>query len=179
MSSWGYYDDENDDSIIKFCDIVDTEICNNLNPPSKMSYDVLIKKIRLCILEDKSKTEQIFIKHINSIMNDTTNKDRHKTIIGVALTLAKIMANVEIQIQPYQQTPPKSNMDFILEDNFPEKIAEITIDCIQKLIKGWKTVQSSEERSKRLIALNQELYLFSKCKLGIKGRVIQNSFQTS
>ena len=174
MSSWGFYDDENDDSITAFCDIVDTEISNKINLPPNMSYEDLVKKLRSYVTEDKSRTEQIFMKDIDRILVDKLNKDKHKTIVGIALTLAKLMANVQIQIQPHQGTPPKPNMDFVLDVNYPEKIAEVAINCIQIIITAWKEVKSCKERLKRLVALNQELYIFSRGKLGTKGTVVQN-----
>lgn len=178
MGIWGYYDDENDDSVMEFNRIIDEEIYDAIDPSSTMSYEILtIEKIRQFILEDKARTEKIFMKHINRIINDKTNADRYKNVIGVALILAKMIANEEIQCQPLQGIPPGFNLDFVINDKFPEKIIDIVINCIQGTIKEWNCKASCDDNSKRLIALNQELYLFSRGTLGLKGQVIPNNFQ--
>ena len=143
---------------------------------SKISYQALTEKIRSYIRENKERTEKIFIRHILRIMNDETDEYRYKTVIGIALTLAKMMANVEIQCQPFNGIPPASNLNLVLDKNFPEKITDIAINCIQKTIKEWQDEMPSKDGKKRIAALKQELYLFSDGKLGEKGDIIQNNF---
>lgn len=178
MGAWGFYDDENDDSIMEFMQIVDQEIYDAINPPKDMSYEELTEKIRQYILQNKLRTEKIFMKHINRIRSDTNDEYRHKTVIGILLMLAKMMANVKMQNQPLYGIPPASNMDFILVPNFPDKLKETAIECLNITIAEWNSEPENDMRTKRLTALAQELYLFSEGKLGKKGTVIQNNFQS-
>lgn len=162
MGAWGVYDDESDDS----CMIFDTLI------------GVIEKEYKIDDLYDRNKFIQVrkektfYPLLINFFKKMRSNWD----IVGCAVSLAKLMNDKNIQVQPLYGIPPESNLCCDLPKDFPGEICEIVEKSIYYLLKN-KNVNIYSDEKERIDALNQELYLFTRGQKGYRGEIIQNSFQ--
>ena len=169
MGCWGYYDDESDNCC--------------------MAWDKLLAKFKEKLQWaddlDYEDYEQKFIEAIksdNALYNDILDFLRStssSSAIGIGLTLIRSLSEKPIQCQPLYALPPPSDIGITLPDSFPQQLSEYIVECIEGEIEmidnggggGWKCTIDRQK------ALNHELYIFSRGRLGSNTIKIKNSFE--
>lgn len=167
MGWWGYYDDENDtvcDAWYSFLEKMKSQLkwSNDLNVEE---YE---NKLREALVADP-KLYNTVAKFVKSAGHDYIST-------GICLMLTKLVNEKPVQYQPLYGIPPPSDTAINLPENFPEKLREYIIECIESELTmisegGWKDDIARQK------ALNHELYIFSRGKSGSNTPKIKNSFE--
>ena len=163
MGAWGYYDDENDRCCDEWFSLLESLAkASNWNSTEPEKYEEKFVES----FED-SRFRNLVVK---------LTKKKTENWSGICLMMLKLLCDKPVQIQPLYGMPPASDIEITVPDSFPSELCDSAILSIECNIEdidndGWKSVDE------RLSALNHELYIFSKGRLGSKTPRVKNAFE--
>lgn len=180
MGAWGTYDDE--------CDIVQdvwVSIIKTLIPKSlDKLYETVNDVEALNRVRDSYIRNDIFVlytkvtkwvirykKTIKEMKDETEQEIAHGVIVGISLKLIRFIDMLPMS-DPLGSGIFSNLIPAKLSKDYPEELRKIATESIQELLKtidknyiGWPDLK------KRKSSLNHELFLFSKGKNGIQGKI--------
>jgi hypothetical protein len=180
MGAWGNYDDECDIvqdvwiSIIKtllpktfeklYESVTDVEALNRVRDSYvKNDIELLNTKVTKWIVRYK--------KTIKSMKDEIEQEIAHGVIVGICLKLIRFTNNLPMS-DPLGAGIFNNLIPSGLSKGYPEELRKLAIESIQELIKIIdKNNMNWRDLKKRKSSLHHELFLFTKGKNGIQGKV--------
>lgn len=180
MGAWGTYDDECDPVQDVWFSIIKSllpktfdklyESVNDVDALNRVR-DSYIKNDMTALMTKVTKWVVRYKKTIKSMKDETEQEIAHGIIIGISLKLIRFIGALPMS-DPLGSGIFSNLIPAGLPKGYPDELKKIALESIQELIKtidknnmGWGDVK------KRKSALHHELFLFSKGKNGIQGKV--------
>jgi hypothetical protein len=180
MGTWGNYDDESDQVQDAWIGIIKTLLPKTFNKLYESVNDVeALNRVRDSYIKNDvtalyTKITKWIVRYKKSIkdMKDETEQEiAHSIIVGLLLKLIRFINELPMS-DPLGAGIFNNLIPASLPKGYPDELRKIALESVQELIKtidknylGWKDVK------KRKSALHHELFLFSKGKNGIQGKV--------
>lgn len=180
MGSWGIYDDECDPVQDVWISIIKTllpktfnklyESVNDIDALNKVR-DSYIKNDVTLLMTKVTKWITRYKKTIKTMKDETEQEIAHGIIVGISLKLIRFIEMLPMS-DPLGSGIFNNLIPSGLPKGYPDELKKIALESTQELIKsidqnnmGWEDIK------KRKSALHHELFLFSKGKNGIQGKV--------
>lgn len=180
MGAWGNYDDE--------CDVVQDVWIGIIKTLLPKTFDKLYESVN--DVEALNRVRDSYIKNdieslttkvtkwvtrqkktIKTMKDEMEQEIAHGIIVGVSLKLIRFIGGLPMS-DPLGAGIFSNLIPANLPKGYPDELRKIVLESIQELIKtsdnnymGWNDIK------KRKSALHHELFLFSKGKNGIQGKV--------
>lgn len=180
MGAWGNYDDECDQVQDTWFEIVRTLLPKSFEKLYQTVTDVeALNRVRDSYIKNDiqllyTKIIKWVVKYkktLKTVVNETEKEIAHSIIVGICLKTIRFLSDLPMS-DPLGQGIFDSLIPEKLAKGYPEDLRKLAVDSIQELIKtadknymGWGDVK------KRKSALHHELFLFSKGKNGIQGKI--------
>ena len=185
MGAWGYYDDENDNTLDNWFEIENMVIPKELKNAKDIIenidenlFNIIIEKF---ILNNEDLLYEALIKLINIWNKKKKDKvEPESDIVGILLYSIKKLFNLSTPNIFSAIRNKKKNINNIqipskLPRSFPEILRKHGENAILAMLEkidlnllGWDNIENKE------LALNQELYLFTEGRKGIKPTIDAN-----
>lgn len=183
MGAWGIYDDECDPVQDIWISIIKTllpktfdklyESVNDVDALNRVR-DSYIKNDITALMTKVTKWIVRYKKTIKTMKDDTEQEIAHGLIVGLSLKLIRFIEMLPMS-DPLGAGIFNSLIPAKLPKGYPDELRKIAIESIQELIgtidknyMGWSDIK------KRKSALHHELFLFSKGKNGIQGKIAKS-----
>lgn len=180
MGAWGTYDDECDPVQDIWISIIKTllpksfdklyESVNDIEALNRVR-DSYIKNDLVALMTKVTKWIIRYKKTIKGMKDETEQEIAHGIIIGLSLKLIRFIETLPMS-DPLGAGIFSNLIPSKLSKGYPDELRKITLESINELIgtvdknrMGWGDLK------KRKSALHHELFLFSKGKNGIQGKV--------
>lgn len=180
MGAWGKYDDESDVVQDVWISIIKTLLPKTFEKLYESVNDIeALNRVRDSYIKNdidtlKTKITKWVVRYKKTIknMNDGTEQEiAHGVIIGLSLKLIRFINNLPMSdplgVGIFDNLIPGG-----MPKGYPEELKKLALESINELLKtidknhmGWVDIK------KRKTALYHELFLFSKGKNGIQGKI--------